>query len=361
MTADGDLENKLFKSIDEGDYASFTDLLAKGVTPDALDENGMTPLMQAAYKKHFDMCECLLKKGAKANHKCHDSNYTPLMMAALSGRPDIINLLLEHGANPQAKNSIDKTASELAAFVGQHESALTIKNFLSTQKLQIYLNAKDEEMIIPETAVPKIKAIMCITNPNPVNVILTIDNDEYFATDLLSNIARVLADISYRSIDPEVKGNSEEFLSVKAHYYSMCINHLVEFRKKHDGARADKLIKKLLSVNGDGFRMSIEMFVRKSMQLYPHPESPAFVSFLSAVSSTKIGTEPTALFLLNQLFFGVRESNRVAEKCCACCDKPNSMCICSRCKKTRYCTPKCQKLHWSVHKKFCCPVQEVIS
>merc|ERR1712076_213545 len=99
-----------------------------------MDEDGMTPLMQAAYKKQLKICQLLLEKGANVNHSCRDSHYTPLMMAALSGIPEIVNLLLEHGADPQAQNSIEKTAAELAGFVGQHDTALAIRNFLSTEK-----------------------------------------------------------------------------------------------------------------------------------------------------------------------------------------------------------------------------------
>lgn len=42
---------------------------------------------------------------------------------------------------------------------------------------------------------------------------------------------------------------------------------------------------------------------------------------------------------------------------CAYCDKPetkdNSMLVCSQCKCTFYCSRKCQKMHWKVHKPFC--------
>jgi len=48
-------------------------------------QNGMSALMQAAYKARTDMCQFLLSRGADVNATCHDNQYTPLMMACLSG------------------------------------------------------------------------------------------------------------------------------------------------------------------------------------------------------------------------------------------------------------------------------------
>lgn len=49
-------------------------------------QNGMTPLMHAAYKGKADMCKLLLQHGADVNCNEHEHGYTALMFAGLSGR-----------------------------------------------------------------------------------------------------------------------------------------------------------------------------------------------------------------------------------------------------------------------------------
>ena len=49
-------------------------------------QSGMTPLQQAAFKAHREICELLLARGADVNSNYHDSGYTALMFSALSGK-----------------------------------------------------------------------------------------------------------------------------------------------------------------------------------------------------------------------------------------------------------------------------------
>ena len=51
----------------------------------SLPQNGMTPLMHAAYKGKADMCRLLLQHGADVNCNEHEHGYTALMFAGLSG------------------------------------------------------------------------------------------------------------------------------------------------------------------------------------------------------------------------------------------------------------------------------------
>lgn len=57
-------------------------------------------------------------KGADVNSTKHDYSYTTLHFAALSGSTEVCQLLLEHGAKTHATNSVGRTPSQMAAFVG---------------------------------------------------------------------------------------------------------------------------------------------------------------------------------------------------------------------------------------------------
>ena len=45
---------------------------------------------------------------------------------------------------------------------------------------------------------------------------------------------------------------------------------------------------------------------------------------------------------------------RLSEKTCACCGKVVNLKLCLHCKLTFYCSLECQRIHWSVHRKWCC-------
>lgn len=57
-------------------------------------------------------------KGAVVNSNKHVYDYTALHFAALSGSTDVCRLLLEHGAKMHATNSVGRTPSQMATFVG---------------------------------------------------------------------------------------------------------------------------------------------------------------------------------------------------------------------------------------------------
>ncbi|VDO81235.1 unnamed protein product [Heligmosomoides polygyrus] len=90
------------------------------------------------------MVKLCLDKGADVNDKEHSQGYTPLMFAALSGKSDICKLLMDHGARSYSTNSIGKTASELAAFVGQHECVSIINNHVSIDEIERLLSPQVE-------------------------------------------------------------------------------------------------------------------------------------------------------------------------------------------------------------------------
>lgn len=49
-------------------------------------------------------------------------------------------------------------------------------------------------------------------------------------------------------------------------------------------------------------------------------------------------------------YFNFRPSE---DKLCIVCDKPDAQFLCSKCKSIRFCSKKCQKIAWKVHKTRC--------
>nr|KAF6468903.1 ankyrin repeat and MYND domain containing 2 [Molossus molossus] len=129
-------EKALLEVIGKGTIQEAGTLLAsKNVRVNCLDENGMTPLMHAAYKGKLDMCKLLLRHGADVNCHQHEHGYTALMFAALSGNKDITWAMLEAGAETDVVNSVGRTAAQMAAFVGE-----LFFNFFVNPHLRIFFH-----------------------------------------------------------------------------------------------------------------------------------------------------------------------------------------------------------------------------
>jgi len=354
MVAINKLKDKIFEAIQSGDIEELKKCYdGCNSQVDIYDENGMTPLMQASYSGNFKICRYLINKGANVNHACQDHKYTPLMMASLSGSPEVVSLLLDFGAIIDSKNSLGKTAANLAAFTGQHECLNKIRNYLSRSKFDEYLTPlKGQEVArLPEELVDVVRGLATNENPHPVNIMLYIkDHAVLLNSDVLGRCQNVLRDLCQKC--QRTAQDFDEILAIKLHYISCVVNEVRIYFNNTKEPKIDRLIKKMLHADGNGFPITIESFIRNSMKTFPFIEMPAFRDFVTTVSKTKIGSDPTSLFCLRNLLNGLRASSTLKNVCCS-CGKSKSELRCSRCKKAVYCTQRCQKLHWSVHKNFC--------
>lgn len=78
-------------------------LLEKGVSPDATNEDGLTPLHQCCIDNNADMLRLLLDYGANVNAQ-DSEKWTPLHAAATCGHLYLVKLLISRGANLLAVN-----------------------------------------------------------------------------------------------------------------------------------------------------------------------------------------------------------------------------------------------------------------
>lgn len=78
-------------------------LLASGVSPDATNEDGLTPLHQCCIDNNADMLRLLLDYGAAVNAK-DSEKWTPLHAAATCGHLYLVKILINRGANLLAVN-----------------------------------------------------------------------------------------------------------------------------------------------------------------------------------------------------------------------------------------------------------------
>jgi len=89
-------------------------LLYEGVSPDSVDEEGVTPLMYACDRAYYDMAVALISRGAKLNIQDRSGD-TALHYAVQCDHENMIDLLLTKGADPSIINEDGESAIDIAA------------------------------------------------------------------------------------------------------------------------------------------------------------------------------------------------------------------------------------------------------
>src|SRR5712691_24657 len=110
---DRDGKTALMLAAFEGHAATVQVLLANGVQANTKDKQGATALMLAASQGHTDVVQALLAKGADANLQ-NSTGQTALMLAVVGGHGGVIQALLLKGADVELKNQAGQTALTIA-------------------------------------------------------------------------------------------------------------------------------------------------------------------------------------------------------------------------------------------------------
>ena len=105
----------LVMAASENSFAALAALLeAPGLDLEAVNANGETALMMAAFRGHDPSVRMLIAKGAAVNR----SGWTPLHYAAANGHTNAVNLLIASGASLDARSPNGTTAMMMAARMG---------------------------------------------------------------------------------------------------------------------------------------------------------------------------------------------------------------------------------------------------
>lgn len=355
-------EKKLFEKIQENSYDDVKRILTdEKIRINCLDSHGMTPLQHAAYRGNYELCKLMLDCGADVNSHYHESGYTSLMFAGLAGKLNVVSLLLEHGASTTATNSVGRTASQMAAFVGNHDVVSIINNFIPKEAIDYYTEARglEKEPKLPPSLANSMHRLVIKTNIHPVRLAIFLQSN----AQLLKEAKKVIRVLELLC-EKEIKQNGNELLSLKFHHLAFvigaCENYLAKQSvKKSDsvedenkGPDLEPLIKQWIKLRKeDGFPVFLEQFLRQSIREYPYTECSLFQQLVRTLAPVEIGGEPSAISILSQAVTGQRGvEDSVA---CSTCGEPKAEKKCSACKTAQYCSRDCQKMHWFTHKVHC--------
>uniref|UniRef100_A0A096NF32 Ankyrin repeat and MYND domain containing 2 n=1 Tax=Papio anubis TaxID=9555 RepID=A0A096NF32_PAPAN len=305
-------------------------LSSKNVRVNCLDENGMTPLMHAAYKGKLDMCKLLLRHGADVNCHQHEHGYTALMFAALSGNKDITWVMLEAGAETDVVNSVGRTAAQMAAFVGQHDCVTIINNFFPRERLDYYTKPQglDKEPKLPPKLAGPLHKIITTTNLHPVKIVMLVNENPLLTEEAALNKCYRVMDLICEKCMKQRDMN--EVLAMKMHYISCIFQKCINFLKDGEN-KLDTLIKSLLKGRAsDGFPVYQEKIIRESIRKFPYCEATLLQQLVRSIAPVEIGSDPTAFSVLTQAITG--QVGFVDVEFCTTCGEKGASKRCSVCK-----------------------------
>jgi ankyrin repeat protein len=118
-------ESKLKRKVESGKRKL---LLANKADLEVKDNNGETPLQEAALEGNDDLVKFLLDKKADVNTKNNKGN-TPLLNVAHQGRISIVRLLLANKADVNSKNNDGNTPLQLAVLQGHNDVAELLRQY----------------------------------------------------------------------------------------------------------------------------------------------------------------------------------------------------------------------------------------
>lgn len=350
--------NEIFTFITNNDMDNVKKVLSEQkLQGDLYDEHGMTPLQHAAYKGNKQICQLLLDHGADVNSGKHEHGYSALHFAALSGKDDVCTCLLASGAKSYATNSVGRTASQMAAFVGNHKCVAVINNYISRNEVAYFCVPRGLETtpkLDPILEKPFHTFIMQV-NIHPVRVALNL------LPSLIAHIPQVRKVLTLLS-EKQMKNGPEtnEIMAFKLHYLSFVIGEVQKCKQGDKPCDLVELFARKIHRPQHGEKY-LEMFLRDCVREFPYRECMIFKQMVSSLART--GDPSTASPALSILATAINGHRAFADDTlpCSTCSEENAAKKCSKCKAVRYCDRECQRLHWFIHKKECARTSNSIS
>ncbi|KAJ8675597.1 hypothetical protein QAD02_011383 [Eretmocerus hayati] len=358
------VQQDIFEAVNDGKIQELKIILSTNkIKVDFVDENGMTPLQHACYKGSKDIVEMLIDHGADPNKCDHPHQYTPLHFAALSGNADLCQLLLSAGAKSSALNSVGRTPSQMAAFVGNHHCSVMINNFIPKSTLDYYLvpqGLQTEPMLSPVIA-DSFYSLITQINIHPVRVLMNLQK----YPGLRDNLPMIRSVLELMRKKEMSKGSeTNEVLAFKYSYLYTIVNEIIKFedqtarinngeeKNEDDKPKQDVIslfIRKLIKPPMKGCSPFMDTLLKKAVYDFSYHDSAIFRQIAATLSTPD---PPSCLSVIVSAINGQRAFDDDAKNCDT-CNEEKAMKKCSKCKKVQYCDRECQKTHWFIHKLSC--------
>lgn len=366
-------EGELFEALKEKDLNRVKSIICdrgSDLNLNAVDQDELSPLQHACHIGDVELARLLIDNGADVNFTNRKDGYTPLMFAAISSKAEIVRLLLEMNVDTTAINCVNRTAADMAAFVGQSKIVSIINCWISfTNSVEPYTRRREleDEPRIPSKQLGRLlHNFIVYPTFHPVKYILFIKEN----LDLVRYGAKfiyVLDDLCTKTINPPIL---DETLSLKYHYLSSILQNCVRavdakktaksdedqsFNKQACEKAMDTFVRRL--IRGDNYdahktvTMQVNRLIVDCIFKFPYTQSAIFKTATYALSKLD-PDDHIAYTVLIQVLNGPRTFGHPPEACAVCRETSGTK-KCSRCKSVFYCDSSCQKADWFQHRKAC--------
>uniref|UniRef100_H3C7R6 Protein phosphatase 1 regulatory subunit 16A n=1 Tax=Tetraodon nigroviridis TaxID=99883 RepID=H3C7R6_TETNG len=137
----------LLEATARNDLDEVRQLLNSGVSPDLVNEDGLTALHQCCIDDFVEVVQCLLDAGACVN-ACDSELWTPLHAAATCGHTGLVQLLIQAGADLLAVNADGNMPYDLC----EDEATLELLEIVMAEQVGITQDRIDEFRGVKEAA-----------------------------------------------------------------------------------------------------------------------------------------------------------------------------------------------------------------
>uniref|UniRef100_A0A1I7SF77 ANK_REP_REGION domain-containing protein n=1 Tax=Bursaphelenchus xylophilus TaxID=6326 RepID=A0A1I7SF77_BURXY len=329
-------EEDAFRLVNEGKYDEVIRLIdSSKVRVNCLDSTGMNLLDQASHKGDVNFVQQLIERGANVDNKAQNDGFTCLMFAALRGNPHLCDLLLTHGARAHAVTKMNKTATEMAALVNNHECVSIINSYISREEVDVILHpqGKQSSEIYPESLVD---LLHLLTRRHLIHPIL-IAIELYKRPECIDYrkkmiyVVDMLFERQMRTKEPN------EILAMKLWFVLTGLRKIEEFVKVK---QQEKDLRNLMrgyiralsawkEVDNVIRRSFLERFLFSTSLGFPYQHSLIFKALGRALKEVKPGRFPNVFTVICSVLFGQRFV--VTSGFCSLCGKPKSEFECSKC------------------------------
>lgn len=214
---------------------------------------------------------------------------------------------------PNTENSVNRTAAQMAAFVGNHHCVAIINNFVPKSEVEYYsiLQGQQTEPYLPPALVDGFHKFVIQVNLHPVRIALNLQKVGTLA-DHLKKIKKVLELMTEREI--KKKYDRSEVMAFKYHYLGWIVGEIIRCQEHFHSRReqgstesrhdfVEMFAKRVLKENKPGQPDYIEYTIRDCAREFPFRECTIFKQVVTQLANPEA---PPALEVLKNAINGHR-------------------------------------------------------
>lgn len=174
------------------------------------DEQDQTILMNVSLSGQANVVQFLLSNGATESINEKDASYhwTALMLASMDENPKTVQVLLNHGADITAKDSMNRTALQLAIQFNNTNTIYCFLNLMTTEELEAFGQASENNRILVEgfnKALLKNYFVLRQYFEKKINIQITKEND----LEVFKGFPQLIYQIKHKQILAEAPDNDQ--------------------------------------------------------------------------------------------------------------------------------------------------------